>query len=209
LDDWALDELIGYYTIFRKQVSPSLKELLPIDAFQLYAICTRRPHGLQKKWKAKRILEGVYEIGSFTRPIRIILLSQIAQRPKNALWHLFGANESGFEFGDKHYEWHNLKTKQILNDLYDIYLKEGVVMPYTLEDYYREHVDPYIESLPLAVRLKGISPSERLKGISPSERLKGISSSERLKGLSPEEIFEQFSPEMIEKYLSTLKSQKK
>jgi len=43
LDDWALDELIGYYTMFRKQASPTLKELLPIEAFQLYAVCTRRP----------------------------------------------------------------------------------------------------------------------------------------------------------------------
>ena len=218
LNDWALDELIGYYTLFRKQVSPSLKELLPIEVFQLYAVCTRRPHGLEKKWNAKRLKKGVYEIGSFTRPIRIILLSQIAKKPQNALWHLFGGHESGFVFGDKHYRWHSLKAKQLLNDLYKLYLQEEVVMPYTLEDYYREHVDPYIESLPPAVRLKGISPQERLKGISPKERLKGISPKERLKGISskerlqglpPEEIFQQFSPEVLEKYLSTLKATKK
>lgn len=133
----------------------------------------------------------------------------MAQLPKNALWHLFGANENGFVFGDKHYEWHSLKAKQILNDLYALYLKEEVVMPYTLEDYYREHVDPYIESLPPAIRLKGISPEERLKGLPAEEIFQQFSPEERLKGLSPEEIFKQFSPEMIEKYLSTLKSQKK
>lgn len=169
-------------------MSPSLKQLLPLEAFQLYAICTRRPQGLEIKWKAKWLQKGIYEIGSFTRPIRIILLSQIGPHPRNALWHLFSANESGFGFGDQHYHWRGSKAKRLLNDLYELYCQEEVVMSYTLEDYYREHVDPYIESLSLEIRLKGLPPEERLKGLPVEERLKGLPA------------------EVLEEYLAKLKS---
>ena len=40
LDDWALKELTGPYVNDRKQVSPSLQELLPKEEFRLYAVCT-------------------------------------------------------------------------------------------------------------------------------------------------------------------------
>jgi len=61
-------------------------------------------------------------------------------------------------------------------------------MPYTYEDFHRDYTIPFIESLPMELRLKGIPPSERLKGLPPSERLKGLPPSERLKGLAPSEI---------------------
>src|SRR5262245_55313839 len=46
LDDWALKELTGHYVNYRKQVSPSFQDLLPEEAFRLYAICARYPHNL-------------------------------------------------------------------------------------------------------------------------------------------------------------------
>ena len=43
LDAWALDELVGHYVNYRKQSSPSLEELLPVEDFRLYAVSTRHP----------------------------------------------------------------------------------------------------------------------------------------------------------------------
>ena len=118
LTAWTIDELIGYYTIYRKQVSPSLKKLLPIEQFQLYAVCTRFPHLLSRELKQKtvtEIFEGVYDKFTSSCPIRIIVLSEIAQHQRNALWQLFSGQDKGFIFGDKHYHWHNPKSQQLLN----------------------------------------------------------------------------------------------
>ncbi len=227
LDGWMLDELIGYYTIYRKQVSPSFKKLLPIEQFQLYAICTRYPHLLSRELKqntATQLQPGIYEKWSASRPIRIIVLSEICQHQKNALWQLFSGQKQGFTFGDKHYHWHIPKSQELLNQFYDLYQKEGLIMPYTLEDYYREYTIPFVESLPPEIRLKGLraeevfksfSPEERLKGLPteerlkglpPEERLKGLPTEERLKGLPTEERLKGLPLEVIEEYLSKIKS---
>ena len=46
LDDWALKELTGHYVNYRKQVSPSLQQLLSEENFRLYAVCARFPQNL-------------------------------------------------------------------------------------------------------------------------------------------------------------------
>jgi hypothetical protein len=222
LDGWVLDELVGYYTIYRKQISPSLKKLLPIEQFQLYAVCTRSPHFLSHELKQKTVNQlgpGIYDLKSSgsRRPIRIIVLGEITPAQKNALWQLFSGQKNGFDFGDKHYQWHNPKSRQLLNQLYQLYQTEGVIMPYTLEDYYREYTIPFIESLPPEIRLTGLGAEERLKGLPAEEVFKPFSAEERLKGLLPEEVFKPFSaeerlnglsPKVIEEYLSKIKSSK-
>ena len=56
LDDWALKELTGHYVNYRKQVSPSVDELLPEEQFRLFAVCARYPHNLagQVAWEQVR-----------------------------------------------------------------------------------------------------------------------------------------------------------
>src|SRR5262245_33100815 len=49
LDGWALCELVGHYVNYRKQHSPSLKDLLPEADFRLYAVCVRYPHNLAQQ----------------------------------------------------------------------------------------------------------------------------------------------------------------
>ena len=39
LDDWALDELIGHFVNYRKQLSHSSEPLVPMDEFGLYGVC--------------------------------------------------------------------------------------------------------------------------------------------------------------------------
>ncbi len=48
-DGWAGDELLGHFVDYRKQVSPSLKKLLPKKDFRLYAVSTRYPKKLAEQ----------------------------------------------------------------------------------------------------------------------------------------------------------------
>jgi hypothetical protein len=202
LDAWAIDELVGYYTIYRKMVSPSTKMLLPIEDFQLYAVTTRRPQKLRRGHQLKRLKKGVYELWSASRPIRIIVTSELPAQGQNALWLFFSGQAEGFQFSDKHYRWHYPKNKGLLWQLYERYLKEEVVMSYTWEEFHREYTDPYLKSLSPEVLLKELSPEERLEGLSPNARLKGLSPDVRLKGLSPDVVFKQYQPEERLKGLS-------
>jgi hypothetical protein len=233
LDEWTIEELIGYYTNYRKLVSPSPEELLPTNQFQLYAISTRYPKQLLSHSLPFQALQpGVFELRWGTRLIRLIVLSRIALETHNALWLLFSGQEHGFVYGDQHYHWHQPSERAVLNQLYELYQHEGVVMPYTMEDFEKDFTKEHLHLLLPEERLKGLAPEERLKGLAPEERLKGLAPEERLKGLAPEEWlkglppeerlkglppetllkqlsledrFQGLSPEVIEAYLSKLK----
>src|SRR5207247_1116635 len=60
-DAWTIKELIGHYVNYRKQYSPSMKNLLPEDQFRLFGICARFPEGLAKQIPLTKIQEGVYD----------------------------------------------------------------------------------------------------------------------------------------------------
>lgn len=188
LDDWAIEELIGHYVNYRKLVSPSLDELLPIQHFQLYAISTRYPQKLLSKEKCfKKLNEGIFDLRWESRQIRLLILNQIPLEKRNALWLLFSGKAPNFNYGDHYYNWHSLREKSVLNQLYELYQKEGVIMPYTWEDFDKDYTKEHIHLL------------------SPQDRLKGLPVEERLKGLSEEEILKRLPLEMIEAYLSKLK----
>jgi len=72
-DDWSADELTGHYVNYRKQISPSMKKLLPKDDFQRYAVCTRFPAKLAKQIELKPVKNGVYDLRWGIRDIRLIL----------------------------------------------------------------------------------------------------------------------------------------
>lgn len=59
LDAWTLDELLGHFVNYRKQISPALDELLPLEDFGLYAISTRYPQKLVAEVELQPIREGV------------------------------------------------------------------------------------------------------------------------------------------------------
>lgn len=186
LDAWALDELIGHYVNYRKQISPEGK-LLPEHSFGLYAVSTRHPQGLKQKMTPTRWC-GVYEINWGSRLIRVIVLNQIESLPKNAPWELFSAQADKFRHGNQHYHWHPNTIGQIFNPLYQFYTLENIVMPYTMEEFLQESTQQILQRLSLEERLKGLSPEERLKGLPAEDRLKGLPLEERLKGASIEEI---------------------
>jgi hypothetical protein len=205
LDDWAIEELICYYANYRKLISP-VEQLLPQDQFQLYAISTRYPHKLlNQEINFQEIETGVIDLKWGTRLIRLIILSRIPTVKKNALWLLFSGKGEEFVYGNQYYQWRRLSEKAVLNQLYELYQAQEIIMPYTIEDFNRDFTREHLHLLPPEERLKGLPPEERLKGLPPEERLKGLPPEERLKGLSPESIFERFPPEVIEEYLSKLK----
>jgi hypothetical protein len=205
LDDWAIEELIGHYTNYRKLVSSSGNELLPTNRFQLYAISTRYPQQLlSKPIHFQELQPGVLELTWGTRLIRLIVLSRVALESQNALWLLFSGQEHGFVYGDQHYHWHDPGERAVLNQLYELYQREGVVMPYTMKDFEKDFTQEHLHLLRPEERLKGLPAETIVQQLSPEERLKGLSPEERLKGLPPEERLKGLSPEMIKAYLLKL-----
>jgi len=215
LDEWAIEELIGHYTNYRKLISPSLNNLLPENQFRLYAVSTRYPRNLLgKPLSFQKVRQGIFELTWGKRLITLIILNRIALKQKNAFWLLFSGKAPEFGYGEQHYHWQQPDERAVLNQLYELYKKEGVVMSYTMEDFNRDFTRDHLHLLPPEELLKGLPPEERLKGLPPEELLKGLLPEERLKGLPPEErlrglsleaVFKQFSPEVIEAYLSQLK----
>jgi hypothetical protein len=223
LDDWALKELTGHYVNYRKQVSPSLQQLLPEEEFRLYAVCVRFPRNLatQSTWQEMR--PGIYQCRRGTDAIVVVVLRQLPQSAHNAVWHLFSAVPEQVAFGVREYRQHSRETSTLLHRLFEGYKKEGLAMPYTMADFRRDYVkehlkdltpDEWLESLPTQEilkalppeeRLKGLPPEERLKGLPPEGRLKGLPPEERLKGLPADERLKGLSAEEIERYLRHLK----
>jgi hypothetical protein len=189
LDSWAIEELIGHYVNYRKQVSPALDMLIPQEQFKLYGVATRYPTKLFKTgMQFEEIQQGVFELTWGNRQIRIIVLSIIPKTQENALWQLFSGKAEGFAYGDVYYNWHSRREKAALNQLYELYQVEGVIMPYTMEDFDRDYTENHLHLLPPEVRLKGLSAEDRLKDLPTEERLKDVPIEDRLKDFSIEDI---------------------
>ncbi len=188
LDGWTLDELLGHYVNYRKQISPSLDNLLPVDDFRLYAVCTRTPQKLQREAILHPVSQGVYEVQWGTRYVRVIVIGDVPPLERNAVWELFSALPEGVRYGAAHYHWRRANHSSVTNQLYEHYAEEGMTMAYTYENFYHDIAVEYLQTLP---------PEERLKGIAPEERLKGI---------APEDVLKAIAPEEIEAYLQKLRS---
>ncbi|HRW67429.1 MAG TPA: hypothetical protein P5032_17140 [Candidatus Competibacter sp.] len=189
LDAWALDELIGHYVNYRKLLSRGAP--LPPEAdFQLYAVATRFPQGLAAQVPLiPTAWPGVFDVLWGTHPVRLIVLSAIDRHPRNAAWELFSVQQDRIRHGAQHYPWRHTGARELLQQLYLVYVLEEPSMAYTMDEFIREaHQD----------LLQRLTPEERqafLNRLDPDERLRGLGPEERLRGLRPEEILQHFSPE--------------
>jgi hypothetical protein len=139
LDSWSLDELIGQYVTYRKMVSKNSEEPVPFDNFRLYGVSTREPQKLSTEVELTRLRgKGVYEVCWGVHSIRIIVTGKVAQIPRNALWHLFSAIPENVLFEAQNYHWRLRDNRNIIHELLESYNKEGLIMSYTFEDFYRE-----------------------------------------------------------------------
>jgi hypothetical protein len=191
-DAWALNELIGHYVNYRKQISPSFDELLPETQFQLYAISTRFPRKLNQQCPFQQLQPGVYEIIWGIETIRLIVLSEISEAEQNALWRLFSANPQTVMQARTQYQIRSPQMSNIIFQLFEGYQEENISMSYTVQDFQREfissHLNEIVQWLSVDDILQMYSADMLLKKLSSDEVLKRYSVNERLKGLSFEEI---------------------
>jgi hypothetical protein len=177
LDDWALKELTGHFVNYRKQVSPSKDELVPEEEFRLFAVCARYPHNLAQQVAWQQVQPGVYDCRRGTDVIRVLVLGQLPKSEHNAMLHLFSASQEQIRYGAQHYRQRSDDTSTLLYQLFEKYRKEGVTVPYTMEDFRRDFAKDH---------LKDLSPEERLAGLSPEQILAALSPEQILAALSPE-----------------------
>jgi len=104
LDAWALSELIGHYVNYRKQISPSMQDLLPEADFRLFAVAVRFPQGLARQVTLAPVQPGVYEVRHFTGNLRVIVVHELPQQEHNAMLHLFSARLDLLRYGSAHYQ---------------------------------------------------------------------------------------------------------
>ncbi|MCP4350398.1 MAG: hypothetical protein GY795_33435 [Desulfobacterales bacterium] len=184
-DDWAGDELLGHFVDYRKQVSPSLKKLLPKTDFRLYAVSTRYPKKLAEQVRFEPVKEGVYDILWGVRKIRFIVTSRIPKEKRNALWLMFSAVQEKVRYGVSNYEGKMDEMGSTINQLLIKYRAGGINMPYTVEDYRKEVKRNVLNSMTpdeiLSELLKKASSEKILENFPLDELLK-------VKGFSPDEI---------------------
>jgi hypothetical protein len=170
LTDWALKELTSHYVSYRKLLSSNEEPLLPESAFRLYAVCSRFPHNLAQEVAWERVQEGVYRCCRGTDAITVIVTGQLPRTEHNAPLHLFSASAEQVGYGVDHFRQRSATTSSLLYQLFEGYQREGIVMPYTMEEFLREF---------------GL---EHMKDFTPQERLKGLTVDEIVEALKPEVI---------------------
>src|SRR5919199_4436462 len=157
LDGWALNELVGHYVNYRKQVSLTMQDLLPEEHFRLFAVSVRYPQGLAQQVALAPLRPGVYEVRHFTGSIRLVVVHQLPQEEHNAMLHLFSASEELVAYGARHYRPSSRETSSLLYLLWQKYRQEGLPMPETLEDLVRlaladaarNYPDELVKALPV------------------------------------------------------------
>jgi hypothetical protein len=218
LDSWALDELIGHYVNYRKIVSQDEEHLIPFGEFRLYGVSTRYPQKLASAETLKPVIQGVYEVKRGQHVIRVIVLSQITEAPHNALWHLFSGIKELVQYGAASYKWRRKNNRSMLRQLVETYSKEGLIMAYTFEDFYRDFTRDHVHFLTPEERMKGLSPDDILKRFTPDDILKRFTPDDILKRFTPDDIVKRLTPddrlkglsmEEIEAYLERVKKLKK
>ena len=175
LDDWTLDELVGHYVNYRKQVSPSLDALLPRDEFRLYGVSTRFPQGLGSQVNLRRLQPGVYEVAWGARPIRVLVLSDMPEGAQNAVWDLFSGVPTKVTSAVTS-QWRKPSDMgTIFDQLLERYELEGITVPYTMDDFRRDYATELLNRMKPEDRLRGLAPADRLQGLAPADRLRGLS----------------------------------
>ena len=193
LDDWALKELTGHYVNYRKKLSPRDQPLLPESAFRLYAVCSRYPRKLSQQLPWEMQHPGVYDCQRGTDRIRVLVAGKLPRHEQNTLLLLFSAAAEQQRYGAEHHRPRSADTSTLIHQLLKGFQEEGIIMPYTMEDFRREYAKKHF---------KDLSPEEQqevLKDLSPEQRLKDLSPEQRLKDLSPEQVLDALSPEQLEK----------
>src|SRR4029077_1353506 len=118
-----------------------------------YAVCSRYPHNLAGAVELSSVQAGVYDCRRGTHVIRIIVAHELPQTANNALLHLLSASSDQVRYGVEHYQQRSADTSTLLGQLFEGYEREGLAMPYTMEDFRRDYVKEHLKDLTLQERL--------------------------------------------------------
>jgi hypothetical protein len=162
----VLNELIGHYVNYRKQVSPSMQELLPETDFRLFAVSVRFPQGLARQGVLTAVQPRVYDVRHFTGLIRVVVVHELPREEHNALLHLFSAQRDLLRYGATHYRPRSEETSTLLLQLFERYRLEARLMPDPLQQLAEETINELLPRLPVEWHLKGLSVDELLAGMS-------------------------------------------
>jgi hypothetical protein len=184
LDGWAMKELVGHSVAYRKLVSRSPSELLPEDQFGLYAVTARHPDHLSGQVPWQRVRAGVYDCQWGTDTIRVVVAGQLPREAHNAPLHLFSASPELVGFGGRAYRRQSPNTSALIDQLFEGIYREGIAMPFTMEDFQRQYAKEHF------LRLTPEEQQEVLRNLSPEQRLAGL------------------SPEQIRQYLERLSAER-
>jgi hypothetical protein len=160
------------------------------QSFRLYAVSARYPHHLAQQVPWSAVQQGVYECRRGSDVIRVLVAGQLPQSENNALVHLFSASEEQVRYGKEHYRIRLADTSTLLQGIFEQSRREGLNMPYTMEDFRRDDVREHLKDLTAEERVKDLTAEELLAAVPGEKRVAGLSLEERLAGLSPEEIAE-------------------
>src|SRR5262249_1377800 len=111
LDDWAVRELLAHYVAYRKLVSPSPSDLLPVGHFRLFAVVARFPHnlvGTQVPWQERQ--PGVYDCRWGLDVVRVNVAGELPREEHNAPLHLFSASPELVRFASGVYRRRSEET---------------------------------------------------------------------------------------------------
>lgn len=172
-DTWTLQELVGYYVCYRKQVSDE-KKLLPASVFRLIGISARFPDGLAKEIPLVRRQAGVYDIQWGPLSIRLIVIRELPEADANAILLLFSQTTRQLKFAVGHYRTTNASASGLIDEMIRFYKKEDKPMAVTLADLNRIAKQRMLDEMTMEERLKGVPTEERLKGVPTEEILKRV-----------------------------------
>ncbi len=101
--------------------------------------------------------------------ICIVVAHELPRTDNNAILHLLSASPEQVRYGAEHYEQHSPDTSTLLNQLFEGYKREGLAMPYTMQDFRRDYVKEHLKDLTLEERLQGVPPEELLCRVPPKK----------------------------------------
>jgi hypothetical protein len=177
LDAWAMLELIGHYVAYRKLVSRAPNALLAEERFGVYAVTARFPEKLSGQVPWQKIQAGVYDCQWGSLTVRVVVAGELAKEPHNAPLHLFSIKPEVVGFGRRAYRRHSDRTSRLIEQLFERFQGEGLVMPFTMHDfdlqYIRERL-PRLKPKELADLLRKLPVEARMADVPPEQRLASL-----------------------------------
>jgi hypothetical protein len=179
-------------------------------------VATRPPLGLFRRLPAGALQPtdraGVHDLHWGIRRIRLIVLDDVADAPRNALWELFSSRIEHVRQGLCHLRGRR-QSAAAQELLYRVFITQRLglsAMSYTIDDFIRETHQEIIANLTAEERraiIEEMPPEERLRGLGPDELLRCLDPEDLLRGLDPDELrsLDPETREMLRQVLGKLK----